>query len=289
MNLKPFIRQGPQDFTPYNIQISTKDDMMDQKNNLIKIKPGFLISIKIWPGLKIIKENFEALPLSHRKCKMPYEKSKFKFMKKYSKVNCEFECAAKKAIKHCQCLPWFYPNNFTEIPICDMFGAKCFDMIMSNKNNYKLCKDDCIEECSQISYTLMPTYVPLDTAELCETPLFKQFFKERGSQYEFFNYYDSVINGQTRIKPTDSGDRNDHELCKDYVKKYVAVINVESNVKTITKTMKKKRIMFNDQIAVIGGTLGLFSGMSILSMVEIICLIFKLLGRAMRCQQPEKS
>ena len=29
-------------------------------------------------------------------------------------------------------MPWFYPNDFTEVPMCDMFAAKCFDDIMSN-------------------------------------------------------------------------------------------------------------------------------------------------------------
>ena len=58
--------------------------------------------------------------------------------REYTRVGCEFECAAKKARKFCQCIPWNYPNNFTFYPMCNMFSGHCFDQIMSDETSYKV-------------------------------------------------------------------------------------------------------------------------------------------------------
>ena len=69
------------------------------------------------------------------------------------------------------------------------------------------------------------------------------------------------------------------EYCKDYVKKYVAIVTVETPVDTVIKSKRIARTTFNDQLAVVGGTLGLFSGISILSMVEVLCFCLTLTKR----------
>ena len=53
-------------------------------------------------------------------------------------------------------------------------------------------------------------------------------------------------------------------------------MTVETPTSTVIKSTRVQRITFSEQIAVIGGTLGLFTGMSILSCVEIICFCFKI-------------
>ena len=76
-------------------------------------------------------------------------------MKYYTKTGCEFECAVKNAIQLCQCLPWFYPNNFTDVPICEMFGFACFDKVMYLKKYYKMCPDICFEDCNGLVYDVV--------------------------------------------------------------------------------------------------------------------------------------
>ena len=67
-----------------------------------------------------------------------------------------------------------------------------------------------------------------------------------------------------------------NEFCLDYVKKYVAIVTVETPTSTVIKSTRVQRITISEQIAVFGGTLGLFTGMSILSFVEIFCFCCKL-------------
>ena len=65
-------------------------------------------------------------------------------------------------------------------------------------------------------------------------------------------------------------------LCKEYIRNYVSFVSVESPTTSVIKSKREKRISFNDQLGTIGGTLGLFTGMSLLSIVEILFLILNL-------------
>ena len=69
--------------------------------------------------------------------------------------------------------PGFYPNDLKTIPICDMFGAKCFDMIMSDETYYRNCTGFCLEDCKGTSYLGFPSLVPIDSAWICRQPLFR--------------------------------------------------------------------------------------------------------------------
>ena len=63
-------------------------------------------------------------------------------------------------------------------------------------------------------------------------------------------------------------------------------MSISSPTTSVMRTVHDKRFTFNDQLGTIGGTLGLFTGMSILSMVEVlffavvlvICIIQELLN-----------
>ena len=61
------------------------------------------------------------------------------------------------------------------------------------------------------------------------------------------------------------------KLCQDYISNYISILTVETPVNSVVKAKRVARISFNDQLAVIVGTLGLFTRISILSMVEFVC------------------
>ena len=125
--------------------------------------PGQHIVIHVLPKIIDAANEFKLLPLSTRKCMLSQETQGFKFLIEYSRKGCELECAAQKAVSFCKCLPWYYPNNFTVLPMCDMFGSHCFDRIMSDQSFYKKCQQWCKEECQEISLTKWATIFPLGT------------------------------------------------------------------------------------------------------------------------------
>ena len=68
-----------------------------------------------------------------------------------------------------------------------------------------------------------------------------------------------------------------NQLCQEYVKNYISIVSIETPTDTVTKSTRVRGVSFNQQLAVVGGTLGLFTGISILSIVEIICFCFTVL------------
>ena len=162
VNMKPYSKQLYSTvYTPYNLGITRRNDQMDQKTYLYKLKPGQHISINVVPKLVEASEEFNFLPLSIRQCKLSQETQGFTLFNEYSRKGCELECAVQKAVAFCKCLPWFYPNDFTTIPICDMYGSKCFDRITSDQYFYKKCPNWCKEECQEIVLTTLPSFFPL--------------------------------------------------------------------------------------------------------------------------------
>ena len=51
------------------------------------------------------------------------------------------------------------------------------------------------------------------------------------------------------------------------------MVTIEAMDSEIYQLRKDKKVTFTDKLAMIGGTLGLFTGTSIISLVEICCLI----------------
>ena len=147
--------------TPYNLGITQKNDQMDQKTSLFTLKPGQHVTINVQPKLVDASEDFRKLPLATRKCKLPEETQGFKYITEYTRKGCELECALEKALSFCQCLPWYYPNDFTAFPMCDMFGSHCFDRITSDQSFYKACPNWCKVECQEMALTTWPTIFPI--------------------------------------------------------------------------------------------------------------------------------
>ena len=252
---------------PYNLKISTKNNILDQKRGAIELKPGYHVSIRVTPKVIDASEGFVGFDIRTRKCKLPHEIDGLKFFQNYTEDGCELECALKKSLSVCKCHPWYLPNLFN-LPICDMFAAKCFDTIISDARYYKKCKDQCLEDCTSTSYVAIPSYVPIDPKQTCRQPIFKAIFDKLYVNHKSELDFEHMTTGKW-----ENWDNNQLEIdfCKDYILKYISIVTVETPVDSVVRAKRVARITFNDQLAVIGGTLGLFTGISILSMVEFVC------------------
>ena len=146
----------------YSLGISTTVNVIDQKRNVIDLEPGLHTIVSVTPQFVSSTDNFDKLPYWSRKCKLPHENDGMKSVKNYSKINCEHECAYMKAVSLCKCSPWFYKNNFTAEPICEMFGGYCFDQVMSSRKFYKECSDLCLDDCSGMHLSWETSFQPIN-------------------------------------------------------------------------------------------------------------------------------
>ena len=254
----------------YTLGISSKTDLIDQKRNIVNILPGFLTVIRVIPQLINTTDSFDQMSISTRNCKLSNEIEGLKLLKSYTKVGCEFECAVNQAVSVCKCMPWFYTNNFTDTPICNSFSGYCFEHFVSNESNYKKCPELCKEDCKGIPMTLVTNYVPINADELCKEGSFlkKQLTHSTWQHFAFENYK-TLITGDGQIPDLQASMANG-SLCLQFIDKFVGMVSVESPTSTVTKSAREPRVTFIDQLGTIGGTLGLFTGMSVLSMVEVV-------------------
>ena len=274
MNMKPFTQQlhNPT-ASEYKIGISTKKSLIDQQRNSIAIRPGHSVLINVLPRLFTTTTDFNNLDRNQRKCKLSHETEGFKFLKEYSRSGCEFECAVQKAISICKCLPWYYPNDFTEWPICELFGGYCFDMIMSDNTHYKECIGQCMRDCEVTTFMVIPSSVPLDLDHLCDYKGFLgHHFEKNFNKHFAFKRYQILVDGNGSVSSLVTSFTNG-SLCRDYARNYVSFVRVESPMSRILMTKKDRRIYFYDQLGILGGTFALFMGGSVMSMFEVCFLI----------------
>ena len=128
INMKPYISLPfNSESLEYAIGISTNKSLIDQKRNIIRVLPGYQTVVKVIPQLVGTSLKFNEMDVSSRKCKLPYETEGLRLITDYTRIGCEFECAVSKAISLCKCMPWYFPNNYTNIPVCDAYGGHCFE------------------------------------------------------------------------------------------------------------------------------------------------------------------
>ena len=172
------------------------------------------------------------------------------------------------AISFCKCLPWNYPNNFTTTPICDLFGAHCFDKVMSDGKFYKQCQNDCLEDCEETALTIWHNLFPLNLEEVCkEGHMIYEHLNQTFQKHFAFESYMVLVEGGSI--PNLAASYANGTLCKSFVKNYISFVSVESPSTSTIRSRREKRVSFNDQLGIIGGTLGLFTGMSLLGIVAV--------------------
>ena len=86
------------DVTSYSLGLSTSASVVDQKRNVIEIKPGLHTTISVTPQSVETSDGFNDRPFYSRNCKVSHEAYGLKLVKKYTKISCEHECAYKKAV-----------------------------------------------------------------------------------------------------------------------------------------------------------------------------------------------
>ena len=281
--MKPLVNiEGTGKRIHYNMKITTKANILDQKRGSIELKPGYHVSVRVTPKVIDASEDFVEFDVHTRNCKLPYETDELIFFQNYTKDGCELECALNRSLSVCKCLPWYLPNNFKEASMCDMFGAKCVDSILSDQRNYQKCKEQCLEDCKITSYAAIPSYVPIDPEQTCAKPIFKTFFAKIYWSYRHEMNFERMTMGKWKNWDDQFKGEKAMYFCQEYVLKYISIVTVETPVNSVVKAKRVARITFNDKLAAIGGTLGLFSGISILSMVEVVCFCLTITKRA--CQ-----
>ena len=155
-----------------------------------------------------------------------------------------------------------------------MYGNICFKNSMKNTPEGWTC--NCPVECNTLSYSFSIVSTPFDPQELCP---------ERSTSHNFLMkpFYDNIFE-RTMIRM--KYNMSNVEYCKTQLK-YRAEVTFRLATDSMSVTVMSRRLTFYDKMSAfgnkikfsffkhhylhfLGGTLGLFTGISILSLVEVV-------------------
>ena len=252
----------------------------------IKIEPGTSTMITVTPILYEANENLKSIPIEKRNCKFEFENT-LKLFKNYSKDGCIFECLIESAFEIFHCIPWDYPHmNISQIT-CLPWMREIFQDLMKDGENQLKCEQQCVRECNSIEYIPSVSSLPLEPPKLtCDGDI--PYFDKSNLDHIY------GIRGRGMIKVFEKITKNATFGCDKKAFSKIAIIEVQLASNRVTKIVTSKRVSFTDHIANLGkienaeyttlfqihfsgGTLGLFTGISIMSMFELIFWITRLL------------
>ena len=170
-----------------------------------------------------------------------------KHLHNYSEVNCQMRLKINEAQETCKCLPWYLKtNNGTSSCISDQL--KCFNDFMTHQT--------CPKSCFYTEYSVSPKVESLDYAS---------FDMIKDSYGDIFSAYLSENN------PMLFADKTIWNQYQKIMKKS-ALINVNFEKGHALGTTKDATVSFADMLGTIGGTFGVFLGLSFVGILDFITL-----------------
>lgn len=218
----------------FKMMIHTPDDVPSQSRGFVRISPNNDITITIKPIMVTTSDGIAQYPAEKRKCFMNDERY-LEFFKVYSEKNCEIECLTNYTLRECGCVKFSMPRT-RDMPVCGADKIACY----LNAENRMLQEYFFESPTDSNSCNCMPSCTSLE--------------------------YDTEIS-QSDIDVNKIMDILVDDF-PDYYKFSRIIVHFKSNEFITSK--RSELYGFSDFLANCGGVLGLFTGFSILSLIEIL-------------------
>ena len=190
-------------------------------------------------------------------------------------------------MRQCHCIPWDMVRNDTryDYELCDSGGNGCFWEAMANSlENGGVMESECfcLGDCKSVKYSYSAILKPLTSNECDQTWGTLNLIPVAEHQK-------ALVWSKTMITPKNNVSNwyeLEERIMNDYYSKQCEKIKMNDMTTVRLRlegptfmTMKRSlRVTFCDKLGSIGGTLGLFSGFSLLAIMELIHWVFKILN-----------
>ena len=201
-----------------------------------------------------ITDSFKDMGFEKRQCYLAGE------MKNYSRINCLTKHAVQTAWKTCQCTPWTMGDLINDTKTyCNVTGSICFRNSIS-KVQENIGEDTCPKMCSSKQYKMLtPDHVRFDP------------FKAGPDYLDFLinNPRNQLLEELHTPLPDDMGNLRNKQW---YIKKNseaFSIVQVYFQDPQMTVIEKDAKVTVPDMVSNIGGTIGIFLGLSFLSLLDL--------------------
>lgn len=181
------------------------------------------------------EESQKSMPLIERQCYVPEEKI-LHYFKSYNRNNCKLECLMNATLEKCQCARFFMPyDNVTRV--CGTEHKECYQKV-SDSISEDLIKCECFPMCKTIEYE-------------ADTQYFLYDLKTMNENYDAIDTY--------------TGDKKN-----DHLNFHINTIQIFFKNSNYMPLKRIELTGWSDFLANCGGLMGLFAGVSIMTIVEIL-------------------
>ena len=292
------------DYASTVISLNIDDPLWKQKPSVA----SFRVKIKAW--LASAEGKVKEKDLSVRQCMFPDETHGLSYFDVYTQKNCQFECKLRLAEKRCGCIPWYYATD-NSTSVCGLLGNLCFqDWLTHLKKNLHLtgwppcgCYQDCIavnyidiDDQPQKSYNnqeWLDLFALRDVKYLHGnlTGMVEKIQAKNADQFlvryllDYFNPTGQI--GRRLTKHLQPGHGlSTKKFSPDFPERarHLALLYIDFGYDSYKSYNKIVRVSVPDMLSAIGGTFSLFTGFSLVILVDACMWI-----RARVCQRKAAS
>ena len=236
---------------------------------LITVKP---IEVHTHPSLKL------ALDPERRRCRFRNEvPDNMTLFNEYSMAGCFYECKIDYSARKCGCIPWDTPKpgRCTYYHLCDSAGNACFyDKMQDHGQVEDNCY--CLPDCNSVKFSYTEKQLPLKVDKECTRGMawwlnvnYKRRFQVPNVNWilpllEKANETGELFDWRNKVKVPKFED-----YCKTLHKQDIAVLEIQMEGQAFLRMKQSLRYSDSDKLGVVGGTLGLFCGASVIALAEI--------------------
>ncbi len=241
------------------------------RNSFIKVAKGQGLSIALKVTMTETTNEFNAMSLRARGCILDKDKSGTSpSAVNYVDVNCFVEELTSEAIANCNCTPWYLRRNQIESNICDFLGHKCYRKhVKSDKNRNRILSTNCRPGCEQIEYT---PHIQDKYQLWTDNP--RNQNDEIVHNYVYWGIKEDPGSNVTFGKPNPliavyAVNVTNEEYEKERLSR-MALININFGEPKATVISKDAKMTFPDMLGSIGGTFGIFLGVSFMGLYDLM-------------------
>ncbi|TRY75168.1 hypothetical protein TCAL_14586 [Tigriopus californicus] len=262
-------------------QMVTSQDF-SRAMEVLTLKSGHEYFIEITPEGSDVTNRFrDSLSPEQHPCHLDVLVHDLELFQTYSYANCYYECRVKYAADICACVPWDYLSNL-DYPLCDVIGGTCFRNMIQNATFTTNLPCSCPRACTEVQYSKRLERV-IDLNEP-QNEWFPSFFA-CGRLCEYLTNANGTIRDPSLLDVVRYYDYYSDDQITEYNRgakafKDIIVIHLQFQSPKMVSTILDARATWIEKLAEFGGTFGLLTqitGLSILSLIQFLTLSGKTL------------
>lgn len=243
------------------IDISNQGEMAFPREKGLSAAPGFATSIGMRKVVLNRKDPFNNKRCSNSSTLDDANLYRQAFQANYSSTACKESCLAFNQRKECKCMEYRFPIPSNNTPVCNIFDKTTVDCLSRVQRDFKKnalnCTVSCPPPCRESVFKLTSSFAAWPSTG------YEPFYVERlEAKEKYLDFVDSNNSSSSKIRSN------------------VLKLNIffeELNFESITEERSYELANF---VSDLGGSLGLWIGMSVLSFAEVFELLL-LIGYAL--------